>query len=391
MLLTPVWRWFPGWVQVEAEGGFPARLLNESAVGGLQLWGVRRRGEQMRFFCFAGDYRRLHSPARRAFVRLRVRQKHGLPFWLHRYRRRRGLAVALAVYGALLLWLFPRIWVVDVVGAEGALAERVATVAAEYGVRLGASMDALEIKDLEISGLDRIPELVWMTVNPSGSVARIEVQKRQPTPQVLDLSKPSDLVAVRDGRILSMTVFGGDRMVRVGEAVSAGTVLVSGKRETLLGPQLYRSYGQVIGETRRRFTVTVPLVYTRQRPAGETVVRPTLFFMGLEIPLYARTSLAEESCVCVERAHFLTAGRLRLPLGITGRYYTPLTGERAVRTPEQAAQLAAKRLENQRRAVLGEEAVCAEVSRREWTTERDYVLCVEYRCEENIAVERPYA
>ena len=28
MVLTPVWRWFPGWVRVETEGGYPERLLN---------------------------------------------------------------------------------------------------------------------------------------------------------------------------------------------------------------------------------------------------------------------------------------------------------------------------------------------------------------------------
>ena len=73
MVLTPVLRWFPGWVWVEAEGGYPERLLNEIAARNMQVWGVQRRGESTRFCCFAREYRRLRPLARRACVRMRVR------------------------------------------------------------------------------------------------------------------------------------------------------------------------------------------------------------------------------------------------------------------------------------------------------------------------------
>ena len=387
MWLTPIWRWFPGWVRVETEGGYPERLLNDITARNMQVWGVRRRGETTRFCCFSRDYRRLRPAARRACVRMRVGQKHGLPILLHRYRRRRGLLAAVMVYAAVLLLLAPRIWVVDVVGCEdAALTDRIREVAAQYGVTVGARTADLQIKQLEIAGLDQIPTLAWMTVNPSGSVARVEVAVRSPTPQVLDLSGPSDLVAVRDGRILSMRVPGGDKRALVGEAVSAGTVLVSGRRETELGEELCRSYGEVMAETTRQITVTVPLTYARET-VEKTVLRPTLTFLGWQIPLYTSGEVSG-SCLEYTREHFLTAGRLRLPLGVTNRYFVLTRQEKTARTAGQASAIAADRLTRQEKALFAG-IEYQETARQGQVKDGRYTLSVTYRCVENIAVEVP--
>ena len=204
-----VLRWIPGWVQAEAEGGYPERLLNELTREGVPVWRVQRRREWTRFCCLAGDYRKIRPFARRACVRLRMRQKHGLPFWVYRYRHRRGLLVGLALYGVILALLAPRIWVVTVSGNTNTSTEAILAQAETAGIRVGAPMKSIDIKALELRGPDALPGLSFITVNPSGCVARVEVSERVPTPEVLDLTQPSDVVALRDGRILWMEVRSG--------------------------------------------------------------------------------------------------------------------------------------------------------------------------------------
>lgn len=381
-------RWFPGWVRVETEGGYPERLLNAIANEELAVWGVRFRDERMRFSCFARDYRLLRHRARRACVRMRVRQKRGLPFWLHRYRHRKGLSVGLVVYALILALLAPRIWVIEVVGNGATPTEEILAVAQDMGVQLGARMDGMQIKQLEIMGLNRLPTLAWISVNPSGCVARVEVTERKPTPQVLDLSHPSDMVAVRDGKIVSVTVVSGQKRVMAGEAVSAGTVLISGRVESELGEQLYRAYGEVWAQTERRITVSVPLTYYPAVPDGFVAVCPTLSFLGWQIPLYAAPPTGEEYQQ-TERAHFLQANGLTLPLGITNRYYIRTTRPAITRTEEIAAELAKKRLKAQETALFGD-GEYEELERTHTVVDGAVTLSVKYRCLENIAAEEPY-
>ena len=387
MELARIFRFVPGWVRAEAEGGYPERFLNEAARRGILLWGVRHKQERTRFCCFARDYRKLRQPAHRACVRMRLRQKHGLPFWLHRYRRRKGLLAGLVLYGVVLALLAPRIWVVQVVGNVDTPEKTILAEAEVAGVRLGAPMSGLDIKSLEIDGLSRLPSLSWITVNPSGCVARVEVLEREVPPQVLDLSEPSAMVAVRDGLIQSMTVLSGEPAVMVGEAVSTGTVLISGRKETELGERLSRAYGEVWAETQRQITVSVPLVYERQIPGENTVLQPALHFLRWRVPLYAPGEPAG-NYRRLEKPHFLTAGELTLPLGVTNTYYVPIETVKTARTESQAAAIAEARLAVQQREVFAG-AEYTETHRQAGVQGNTYVLTVSYTCRENIAVEVP--
>lgn len=388
MGFSRVFRWFLGWVRVETEGGYPERLLNTIAKEEIAVWGVRFQDERMRFSCFARDYRLMRYRARRACVRMRVRQKHGLPFWLHRYRRRKGLLVGLVVYVLVLALLSPRIWAIEVVGNDATSSEDILAVAQDVGVRLGARMDRLQIKQLEIMGLNRLPTLAWISVNPSGCVARVEVTERKPTPQVLDLSRPSDMVAVRDGKILSVTVVSGEKRVMAGEAVSAGTVLIGGRVESELGEQLYRAYGEVWAQTERQITVSVPLTYYPARPDGYVAVCPTVHFLSWQIPLYV-TPPDGEDYQLAQRTHFLQANGLTLPLGVTHNYYIRTERPTTTRTEQEAAVLAKKRLSEQEKALFGD-GEFEEIRRAAKTADGVYTLSVTYHCVENIAVEEPF-
>ncbi len=388
MMLAHSWRWFPGWVRVEAEGGYPERLLNAIAEAGIAVWGVRVQGERLRFSCFAQDYRDLRPSARRACVRMRVRRKHGLPFWAHRYRARKGLAVGFVLYCAVLALLTPRIWVVDVVGNGATATADILAVAQDMGVQIGKRMDALDIKRLEIDGLDRLPSLVWMTVNPSGCVARVEVSERKPTPQVLDLSRPSDMVALRDGQVVAVTVVSGQSRVLLGEAVSAGSVLISGRLPAEDGGEtLTRAYGEVWAQTERRITVEVPLTYYPAVADGYVAVCPTLTVLGANIPLYAGAPTGD-SYVVSERAHFLTANGLNLPLGLTNRYYIRTVCPATVRSKAQAAELARRRLAAREKALFAD-ASFEEIGRQTELKNGVYTVTVTYACLENIAQEEP--
>ena len=116
MFIIRFLRWLLGWVEFEAEGGFPERLLNLAARCGIPLWDTGRRGVVLTARCFARKYKKLRPIARKAGVRLHVVRRHGVPFFLHRYRARAGLVAGLATYVVLLQILSQQIWVMQVSG-----------------------------------------------------------------------------------------------------------------------------------------------------------------------------------------------------------------------------------------------------------------------------------
>lgn len=386
-MVSRMLRWFPGWVRVDTEGGYPERLLNDLTAAGIEVWHIRRHNEGMRFSCRAGEYRYIRPMARRACLRMRLLHKHGFPFWRHRYRYRSGLLVGLVVYAVILAALSSRIWVVEVEGNTHTPTAAILEQAEQYGVRLGARTDHLNIKGFQLHGPDALPTVAYITVNPSHCVARIQVTERDPTPQIVDLSRPSDLVAARDGRVLQIDSRSGKPLVKVGEAVTAGTVLITGCVETDLGEKLYRAYGEVWAETHRRITVSVPLMQTESVLSDAVVCRPTFSFLCWDFPLYSKTPLQPEAAR-FSKAHALIVNGMELPLGLSCDYYIPLVAHSRILTTEQAAEQAETQLRHQETDLFlpnsYERLTCT------GRVQGDaYILTATYRCRENIAMEVP--
>ena len=386
-MLSNCFRWFPGWVRVEAEGGYPERLFNELTASAIPVWNVRHREEGVRFCCFARHYRQIRPFSRRACMRMRCRRKHGLPFWWHRYRHRKGLLIGAVLYVLILSLLAPRIWVIEVVGNTTTPTEQILAVGEKWGVRLGAPVEDIQIKDLQLQGTGDLPTLSFVTANPSHCVARIEVREREAPPEVIDLSRPSDLVASCDGLILQVESRSGLPLVMEGEAVTAGTVLITGRVPTDLGEKLYRSYGEVLAQTRRRITVTVPLEDARFVPVGGTVCRPVLSLFCWDFPLYSKTPL-QSDLLQKQTKHYLTVRGVVLPLGITTDYYRALVQEPFLRTAEQAKSEAKSQLAEQEKHLFAPDSFEKQTETGK-VVDGAYVLTATYLCRENIAVEVP--
>ena len=386
-MLSNWFRWFPGWVRVEAEGGYPERLFNELTAAAIPVWNVRYREAGVRFCCYAGHYRQIRPLSRRACMRMRCYRKHGLPFWWHRYRHRKGLLIGAVLYFLILSLIAPRIWVIEVVGNTTTPTEQILAVGEKWGVRLGARVEDIQIKALQLQGTGDLPTLSFITANPSHCVARLEVRERESPPEIIDLSQPSDLVASCDGLVLQVESRSGLPLVMEGEAVTAGTVLITGRVPTDLGEKLYRSYGEVWAQTRRRITVSVPLTDTRAIPVGEVVCRPVLTLFCWDFPLYSKTPLQGEM-LQKQTKHFLTIRGVQLPFGITTDYYHSLAQEPFLRTTEQAKLEAQSQLAEQEKRLFLPDGFEKQTETGK-VVDGVYVLTATYLCRENIAMEVP--
>lgn len=387
MFFQRLWQWLCGWVLFEAEGGAAGRFLSLAAREHIALWDTHRSGVLLRARCRAADYRRLRAPARRSGLRLHLCERHGAVFVLRRYHARGGLLVGLAVYALVLVWLSGHIWVVEIHGLSHGDEPALRTFLSAQGVDVGASKRAIEPEAIQLAALQQMEDISWLAVNLEGCVAKIEVRETDRNPAALPADTPSNLVASRDGRILSVQITGGEATVQAGDAVVKGSLLASGitatERETLLR----RSGGVVLAETQHEITLTVPLTETVRLPAGPSRETVTLSLFGRYLPL-SDDSLSTADCQVETCDRPVTIGGMVLPLGLHLRRLTPLTEQTVTRTPAQAEQEAYRRLGEEEARILGDTPV-AERTVQILHDDSAVTLQAVYRCVENIACEVP--
>lgn len=387
MLWEPLIRFGRGWVTWEAEGARPELILNRAAAAGLPLWRTRGRPCHLRSHCFAADYTRLRPLLRHQGLRLRVRRRHGLPFLLRRVRGRWGLAAGFIV-GLLLLWWLPgRIWLISVEGNQMVPATRIEAAAAHYGVTVGAVFEDLDLPAIRLFTLSELPDVAWLTVNPEGCIAHIEVTERPAVPDPDADNTPSNLVAATDGVIQELILEGGFPAVRKGEAVTAGDLLVSGIYETEGFFDMSRSKGRVLAQTEHTLCAAVKLQETLSLPTGRTFDRTVFQFLCWEVPLYTNGSLPADTVLNVADHRPRVRG-LTLPVGLIGRTYTACVPTTVTRTEAQAAKLADDKLASQMREQYPTATV---LSRQDKDRIENGVFIREshFVCEEDIAREIP--
>ncbi len=250
MLVLNLIRFITGYVCFAARGGFPERFLNLCRMRGIVLWDLRSIDGIIHAKTDRSGYRKIRPIARKSGMKVRIKKKCGLPFFLNRHSRRAGLPVGACFFIAMLCILSTRIWSVDVIGNNRVTSEEIIGVFEELGIKKGTAGGKVDINSVEIAALQKLPELTWINMNINGSAALIEVRERVASPETDGDTEPSDIVASRDGQIVILRPFNGTQEQKIGNPVLKGDLLISGIEENRdLTVSFCRAKGYVVART----------------------------------------------------------------------------------------------------------------------------------------------
>lgn len=280
-----------GHVAIEITGGQIERFLNLALAQGIYLWNIERRPDCTRASLPLRDFFALRPVARGARCRVRILRRRGFPFVLVKLRRRPALLVGALACAVFLLWASNHIWLIKVKisGPQSLDPRAVQAVAGEAGLKVGASISQIDLDKVEQHIQRRMGEVSWAVIRVQGTRAVVEVVER-PTPQPKDQVGCINLVARKNGVIEELVPFQGEPVVKKGDIVRQGDLLVEcafkywegGRPQVLPGtPPPPRSavartlVAQAI--VRARITYSnyreIPLIQNTEVPTGRTATR----------------------------------------------------------------------------------------------------------------------
>ena len=186
-------------------------------------------------------------------------EKKGV-FWLLTGIAQRP-ALVCSIIAVILLFAFlpTRVLFVRVEGNTTIPSNQIIESAYECGIQFGASCRRIRSEKMKNALLEKIPQLQWAGINTSGCTAVISVrEKSEPALQNADEKQVCSIVASRDGVIQSCTVFRGNPICQVGQAVKAGQTLVSGYTDCGIYVQATKAEAEVRALTKREIEVISP-------------------------------------------------------------------------------------------------------------------------------------
>lgn len=271
----------------------------------------------------------------------------GMPPYLWQFRFRFGLllgilsAAAITVAGSLFLWQ------IRVVGCETLSEDEVLTLLADQGVEVGSyipPIDAIVTAQEVMLQEDRI---AFIAVNIIGTRCEVQVTESAfPKDSVKD-DRPSSLIAAHGGLIERIELYDGQMLVKPGEAVLPGQVLISGLCEMEEDRwRLTSAAGKIYARIERNFTVTVPLEEEIIRPTGEISVTKSLIFFKKSVKLFETSSIFPSTYGTIIKKDALTLpDGTPLPIAIATKQTVGYQTVLLTRTPTEAEMIANQRME----------------------------------------------
>lgn len=238
-------------------------------------------------------------------------------FWkLRGLSRRPVLALLILTIMIAAFFLPTRVFFVKVEGNTRIPSRLIEQHAETSGIFFGASRRSVRSEKVKNTLLARMPELEWAAVNTDGCTAVIHVREREQM-TVNDIRKISSIVAQRDGIIQSCTVWRGNLLCQVGQAVKTGQVLVSGYTDCGLLIKATSAQAEVFAQTSRDFGAVTPRICTYREAESNRRISYTLRIGKKLIKLSADSGISDAGCVKIQNSKsFVLAGGFLLPIAL---------------------------------------------------------------------------
>ncbi len=266
-MIQAIMRYLCGYVKIRIRGTSPERFLNLCRYHQILIWGLCPREDSYEMYVTLQGFRRLRPIIRKTHTKVILKKRYGLPFFLHRHRKRKAFLFGALFCMGLLYFYSSYIWDIHFEGNEKWTDQT-----------LLAFLDTKEVspcmpkKDIDCPQIVKeiraqYDDIVWVSASIDGSRLKIQIKENEDTFQgvgsssdrstendaegegntqennasqekteaaVQEEEKPTDLIASQDGVITHMITRSGVPVVHVGDSVKKGDLLVSGRVDVLM-------------------------------------------------------------------------------------------------------------------------------------------------------------
>ena len=303
-------RWLIGYIDFRIQGAFPERFMNAAVKRGLRTWNLRGGKESLWGCVRWSDRSRAEALARSFGQTFTVCGEHGFPAGCLRYRSRMGLLAGLLSGTILAVLLGGRIWNIHFNLPPQINEYEVRQELETMGYAPGCVYEAEAFARMEEEMCRRNPRMSWMCINVFGTnsfVTATEVLR----PRVVEdpSMQAGNLLSGADGTVTGTQVASGEVLVKPGEGIRKGQILVSGVQVLDNGEsKLVRSTGKIFAKTARKIVFSLPKtlqISCKGEAAGEQWQAEGF---GLFLPLRLQGEPEGDLVCCDEREQFTLLG-----------------------------------------------------------------------------------
>lgn len=313
-----IWKWISGTIHLELTSAEPEEALSSISSREISLFQLEKQGDlTWSFWVSRKDWAALQTLCEKRGDTLKIIKQNGLFFLLSSFLHHKLLVLGAAAFLMLSLFLPTRILVVRVEGNLRVPSRKILAAAEEAGIGFGASRREVRSEKVKNRLLSSIPQLQWAGVNTAGCIATVSVREQAQPENEATLPEITNIIAARDGYILSATATEGTLLVQPGQTVTAGQILISGYTDCGICIRGEQSSGEVFAQTYQTCVSITPSKWMHRINRAGSTKKISLLWRKKRINLWKGSGNVSPLCDRMYEEYYVTLpGGFSLPFGL---------------------------------------------------------------------------
>ncbi len=343
-----------GYLEIKVEGYFIEKFINNCLKSNIFLWNIKRKRTTI-MTCNIGvkDFKNIRKILKQTKCRIKIEKKKGLPFTFNKYRKRKIFALLIFIILIIIAILSNFVWNIQIEGTEKISKDELIQTLKEEGLSIGKFKPGIETREIiNKVRLDR-DDIAWIGIEITGTNAIVKVVEAEEKPEIVDEDEYCNIVATKDGVVTKIMAQNGTPLVKNGDLIKKGTVLIGGWLEgKYTGTRYVHSNGQVEAKVWYTQKERVYLKETKKEDTGEAQNKYSVNINNFIINFNKRVSKFENYDTIEEAKKIKLFSNFYLPIELVKTTYKEYKVVEIAHTLEEAKTIGIERAKDKLNAQI---------------------------------------
>ena len=261
-----------GILTLQIETFMPEKFINLLWRNGVYIKKIKKRNiASLIMEVNLKDYEKIKELSDKTKTKIKILNRRGIVFSFIKYKKRSAFFIGGIAFVFIVYFLSTFIWEIQIVTQHNVSPFEIREQLKSIGVIIGINKDKLDLKKIESSIVNNNENIMWVKVRTEGSKLTVNISERTIPPVIVQDNTPDNVVAKKDGQIVRVYATSGTTIIKPGDIVKTGQLLVKGEQGKEGSVYQVHASGTVIAKTYYEEIKVVPINGTKTVKSGNEI------------------------------------------------------------------------------------------------------------------------
>lgn len=274
-----------GYLELQYTGEECTRFINLCHNNHLNIWNIQCENNIVSMCCDKKDFKKMKQIRRKCRGHLKIQNRKGCYFFLKTKKKHACYLLGICIFFIVGKILSLYIWNISFEGNYSNTSVELTNFLKTHSYAYGMKKSDVDCEKLEYLLRTNYPDVTWVSVEINGTKLKIHMKENFDGYFAEKENRSYDLVADATGIITDIVTRTGVPMVKAGDSVEVGQVLVSGildnygDNETFVSRKFVQADADIYADVIIPYEDKFPMSYEEKYYTGETHTVYSLRFM----------------------------------------------------------------------------------------------------------------